>query len=329
MSAHTLPPIAYNPDEDWLRPILGAVLVHLLVVLIFGLAWLWSPTRNTNAAAGEGTLEASLELSGFEIAAAQRALNQSIAQSTTVQPQPATPTRQDVPLPAVEPTPIPPTVVPVIMPDTQEQMRVLAEQQRQQQEAERQRQAELAAEQQRQQEAAAQLAQEQQQEAERQQKIVELRQRREQLEQQAAEEQQRLERIRNEQRRANQAVAAASNSASSSSANNSGAANGGSAGNGGDNSELLSRYSATIQQAVLRQWIRPESIPLGQRCRLTINQIPGGSVSSVQFDPGCPYDEAGRRSVEAAILRASPLPYHGFESVFQRTLNFNFIAQDR
>ena len=40
-------------------------------------------------------------------------------------------------------------------------------------------------------------------------------------------------------------------------------------------------------------------------------------------------DDAGRRSVEAAILRAQPLPYRGFESVFQRTLNFNFEARDR
>ena len=41
------------------------------------------------------------------------------------------------------------------------------------------------------------------------------------------------------------------------------------------------------------------------------------------------YCRSGRRSVEAAVLRAQPLPYRGFESVFQRNLNFNFEAQDR
>jgi len=380
MSAPTLPPVSYNPDEDWLRPILGALLVHLLVVLIFSLAWLWSPTRNTRVAAGEGTLEASLELSGSDLAAAQQALSQSIAQSANGSSQPALPARQPLPPPPVEPTHIPETRVPMIMPDTQEHMRVLAEQQRQQEEAERQRQAALAAEQQRQQEeaerqrqaalaaeqqrqqeeaerqrqaalaaeqqrqqeeaerqrqaalAAEQQQQQEQQEAEKQQKLAELRQRREQLEQHAAAEQQRLERIRNEQRRANQAAAAASNAGSSSSStNNTGSANAsnGGAGAGGDSNELVGRYKAAIQQAVLNQWIRPETIPLGQKCRLTINQIPAGGVTSVQFDPSCPYDEAGRRSVEAAILRASPLPYRGFESVFQRTLFFNFEAQDR
>ncbi|TWR29546.1 protein TolA, partial [Xanthomonas vasicola] len=45
--------------------------------------------------------------------------------------------------------------------------------------------------------------------------------------------------------------------------------------------------------------------------------------------PGCPYDEAGQRSIEAAVLSAQPLPYRGFESVFQRNLTFVFTAQDQ
>ncbi len=70
-------------------------------------------------------------------------------------------------------------------------------------------------------------------------------------------------------------------------------------------------------------------MPIGQRCRITIRQLPGGEVSSVEVSPSCPYDELGRRSVEAAVLRAQPLPYAGFESVFARQLNLNFEAQDR
>ena len=49
----------------------------------------------------------------------------------------------------------------------------------------------------------------------------------------------------------------------------------------------------------------------------------------VQVSAGCPYDELGRRSVEAAVLKAQPLPYAGFEAVFSRNLNLNFEAQDR
>ena len=52
-------------------------------------------------------------------------------------------------------------------------------------------------------------------------------------------------------------------------------------------------------------------------------------MMSVEFDNSCPYDALGRRSVEAAVRRAEPLPYAGFESVFNRRLNLNFTAQDR
>ena len=73
---------------------------------------------------------------------------------------------------------------------------------------------------------------------------------------------------------------------------------------------------------------RPDTVPLGQLCRLHITQLPGGEVISVEFGTPCPYDALGRRSVEAAVLRASPLPYRGFESQFQRRLTLNFTARD-
>jgi colicin import membrane protein len=92
---------------------------------------------------------------------------------------------------------------------------------------------------------------------------------------------------------------------------------------------LNARYAAAIQEAILRNWTRPDSVPIGQRCRIVIRQIPGGEVVSAEVDPSCPYDDLGRRSVEAAVLKAQPLPYAGFEAVFQRTLVLNFEAQDR
>ena len=48
--------------------------------------------------------------------------------------------------------------------------------------------------------------------------------------------------------------------------------------------------------------------------------MPGGEVIDVEVAAVCPYDELGRRSVEAAVLKAQPLPYAGFESVFIREL---------
>lgn len=100
-------------------------------------------------------------------------------------------------------------------------------------------------------------------------------------------------------------------------------------GNQGVDAGLAARYAAAIQEAVLRNWTRPENVPIGQRCRIYITQLPGGDVMSAKVDPSCPYDELGRRSVEAAVLKAKPLPYAGFESVFSRNLTLNFEAQDR
>ena len=162
-------------------------------------------------------------------------------------------------------------------------------------------------------------ANENQAEQERQQKIAEIRRKREQAEREAKLAEQRLRQVADARARAQ---------ATSTSTGNSGPSTP-SPGQGGTSNDLTAKYAAAIQQAVLNQWIRPDSIPRGQRCRLTIRQLPGGEVVSVEFAPGCPYDEAGKRSVEAAVLRAQPLPYRGYETVFQRNLNFNFEAQDR
>jgi colicin import membrane protein len=87
-------------------------------------------------------------------------------------------------------------------------------------------------------------------------------------------------------------------------------------------------YQVALMNAILRQWTRPESVKLGQVCQVLIRQIPGGEVVSVEISPSCPYDEQGRRSVEAAILKASPLPYAGYEAVFVRNPVLKFRAED-
>jgi colicin import membrane protein len=57
---------------------------------------------------------------------------------------------------------------------------------------------------------------------------------------------------------------------------------------------------------------------------LRIAQIPGGEVISVTVGSPCNADQATRNSIEQAVLRATPLPYRGYEEVFQRNINFNF-----
>ena len=93
--------------------------------------------------------------------------------------------------------------------------------------------------------------------------------------------------------------------------------------------DIIGGNAAALQQAILRQWIRPETVALGQRCRISIRQLQGGEVVDVAISSSCPYDAAGRQSVERAIYKASPLPHAGFEAVFSRNLDLNFVGEER
>jgi colicin import membrane protein len=99
-------------------------------------------------------------------------------------------------------------------------------------------------------------------------------------------------------------------------------------GNPDADNALKSRYAAALTQAIRGNWSRPDNVPLTVRCVINITQLPGGKVIDVQVSPSCPYDALGKRSVEAAVLKAQPLPYAGFESVFSRELKLNFQAED-
>jgi colicin import membrane protein len=54
-----------------------------------------------------------------------------------------------------------------------------------------------------------------------------------------------------------------------------------------------------------------------------VTQIPGGTVAAVRMG-ACNGDEAVRRSIEAAVLRASPLPLPADPRLFERNLRFSF-----
>lgn len=96
------------------------------------------------------------------------------------------------------------------------------------------------------------------------------------------------------------------------------------AGSEGEDDSLRARYAFEMQQAVTGNWLRPDTALPGLRCTVKIVQIPGGEVLSASVVAPCNGDELTKRSLEAAVLRAQPLPYRGFESVFQREISFNF-----
>ncbi|MCS3745560.1 colicin import membrane protein [Xanthomonas arboricola] len=331
-------------EDGWLRPVMLALVVHILVALVFIAGWLWSPERSVEPAAGDPSMEASLDVSAAEARVARQALKATPVEAPPAPlPEPApedsVPPPQPIPEPHPQDAPTPQQAQAqerVAQPDKVDQdkvdaLAISAEKAKAEQEAKRRQEQIDLTERKRQEEAEQKLrlakqqeeadakkkqaAAEQAADAERQKKIADIRRQREQATKEAALAEQKLRQVA--AARAQQASAAAATSAQPT------------AGQGGTSTDLSAKYAAAIQQKVLAQWVRPPSVPPGQKCTINIRQLPGGSVMEAKVAPGCPYDEAGQRSIEAAVLSAQPLPYRGFESVFQRNLTFVFTAQDQ
>lgn len=92
-------------------------------------------------------------------------------------------------------------------------------------------------------------------------------------------------------------------------------------------SGLLDQYAEIIRQKVERNWIRPASAREGISCVVLVKQIPGGEVVDVRVTE-CNGDAAVVRSIEAAVLRASPLPPPPDPTLFDRSLRFDFRPRD-
>lgn len=89
----------------------------------------------------------------------------------------------------------------------------------------------------------------------------------------------------------------------------------------------LDQYAEIIRQKVERNWIRPASARQGLNCVVLVRQIPGGEVVEVRVTE-CNGDAAVVRSIEAAVLRSSPLPAPPNPALFDRSLRFEFRPQD-
>jgi len=299
-----------------------------LHVLLFAIAFMgiwW--TRNTAPISAAGpVIEAELIDANALSANMQRVLRDR-PEPLEVQapPEPDPVEREEIPppQPVIEPipqdSPVPPQVTPQEQlpdPDLLEQERADAQAisdreaaEREQEERRRQEQIDLT-ERQKREEEAEQKRRRAEQQRQREEQLAEIRRRKAAAEREAQLAEQKLKQIQD----ARDAAATAASPPP---------------GNEGTSDDLTGKYAAALQNAILRQWTRPDTVPLGQRCKIVIRQIPGGEVIEAEVDPSCPYDERGRRSIEAAVLKAQPLPYAGFESVFRRTLILNFEASDR
>jgi colicin import membrane protein len=87
----------------------------------------------------------------------------------------------------------------------------------------------------------------------------------------------------------------------------------------------LSEYIPYIQDKVQRNWLKPAGSAAGLSCLIKVRLIPGGDVVSatVVRSSGDPLFD---RSVETAVLKASPLPLPTDATLFNhfREINFNF-----
>jgi len=82
-------------------------------------------------------------------------------------------------------------------------------------------------------------------------------------------------------------------------------------------------YAYAIRQRIMNRWVQPPTATAGIECIVNIRQLPGGEVVSVSIGR-CNGDVAVRRSIEAAVHRASPLPSPADPSVFSRDIQLEF-----
>lgn len=219
---------------------------------------------------------------------------------------------------------IPPKVEEVVPPepDTSEQERIQAEEQKRledqrieqerlhrlaQEEAERKRKAEEEAERKRRAELEAERRRKAEEEAEKERKRLEAERQRE-----AEIERQRLEneRLRAEAEASRRAeLDAESNRLEAMQAN------------------AKAAYMYAIQQQISRNWVKPPTASAGIECVVNIRQVPGGEVVSVSIGT-CNADSAVRSSIEAAVQKASPLPTPADPSVFDRDIRLIFRPEE-
>lgn len=91
-------------------------------------------------------------------------------------------------------------------------------------------------------------------------------------------------------------------------------------------SGAMVRYITLIAQRVERKWVQPASAVPGIECQVSVQQLPNGEVISARVTQ-CNGDELVRRSVENAVLAASPLPLPEDRLLFERNLRFTFRPQ--
>ena len=90
---------------------------------------------------------------------------------------------------------------------------------------------------------------------------------------------------------------------------------------------LLDQYIRMIENRIKRQLESPVVGAAGLDCVVDVVQLPSGDVMSATV-ASCNGDEAVRRSIERAVMDASPLPKPPNPALFERNLNVSFQPEE-
>lgn len=96
-----------------------------------------------------------------------------------------------------------------------------------------------------------------------------------------------------------------------------------------ENQSIVDRHIEIIRQKVTRNWLRPAGSVKGLVCTVKVRIIPGGDVLDVRITKSSG-NAVFDRSVETAVLKASPLPLPKDRALFDRfrELEFTFNPED-
>lgn len=91
---------------------------------------------------------------------------------------------------------------------------------------------------------------------------------------------------------------------------------------------IVQQYIAAIQGRVTNNWLRPLNWTAEARCDVSVKLIPGGEVIAAQVVGSCG-SAAFDRSVEAAVVKASPLPVPEEPRLFNDNFrSFTFVFRN-
>lgn len=90
-----------------------------------------------------------------------------------------------------------------------------------------------------------------------------------------------------------------------------------------ERSGAMTAYIATLNQKVARNWLKPALLPPDLRCEVQVEQLATGDVVRVKV-LACNGDATVVRSIEDAVLKASPLPTPSDRSLYDRIIIFEF-----